>query len=74
MRVPMSALEKAKSQSSFLGNLFCRFSDYLLAEVMQSATCNSFHTIQQRAATVVRQVAELNHVAAEGLERLHDAG
>lgn len=50
MRVPMGALEKAKSQSSFLGNLFCRFSDYLLSEVMQSATCNSFHTIQQRAA------------------------
>jgi len=50
MRVPMGALEKAKSQSKFLGNLFCRFSDYLLAEVMQSATCNSFHTIQQRAA------------------------
>ncbi len=50
MRVPMKVLEKAKSQSSFLSNLFCRFSDYLLAEVMQSATCNSFHSIQQRAA------------------------
>ena len=31
-------------------NIFCRFSDYLLAEVMQSAACNSFHSIQQRAA------------------------
>lgn len=50
MRVPMTALEDAKAKSSFLSNLFCRFSDYLLAEVMQSATCNSFHTIQQRAA------------------------
>jgi len=50
MRVAMKALEEAKSRSSFLGNLFCRFSDYLLAEVMQSATCNSFHSIQQRAA------------------------
>ncbi|HET6941632.1 MAG TPA: Crp/Fnr family transcriptional regulator, partial [Sphingomicrobium sp.] len=50
IRVTMKALEEAKSRSSFLGNLFCRFSDYLLAEVMQSATCNSFHSIQQRAA------------------------
>jgi CRP-like cAMP-binding protein len=50
MRVPMAALEQAKGRSNFLGNLFCRFSDYLLAEVMQSATCNSFHSIQQRAA------------------------
>lgn len=50
MRVPMKVLEHAKGQSSFLKNLFCRFSDYLLAEVMQSATCNSFHSIQQRAA------------------------
>jgi hypothetical protein len=50
MRVPMEALEEAKSRSGFVANLFCRFSDYLLAEVMQSAACNSFHSIQQRAA------------------------
>lgn len=50
MRVPMQALEEAKSKSGFVANLFCRFSDYLLAEVMQSAACNTFHSIQQRAA------------------------
>ena len=50
MRVPMRALEEAKGRSSFVANLFCRFSDYLLAEVMQSVACNSFHPIQQRAA------------------------
>ena len=50
LRVPMSALEEAKSRSTFVANIFCRFSDYLLAEVMQSAACNSFHSIQQRAA------------------------
>ena len=50
LRVPMTALEEAKRRSSFVANLFCRFSDYLLAEVMQSAACNSFHSIQQRAA------------------------
>jgi CRP-like cAMP-binding protein len=37
-------------RSGHIRNLFCRFSDYLLAQVMQSAACNSFHTIEQRAA------------------------
>jgi CRP-like cAMP-binding protein len=49
-RVPMSALEDAKQRSSFIANLFCRFSDYLLAQVMQSAACNAFHSIPERAA------------------------
>ena len=49
-RVPMKELEDAKSSSPFIANLFCRFSDYLLAQVMQSAACNAFHSIQERAA------------------------
>jgi CRP-like cAMP-binding protein len=49
-RVPMEALEEAKSRSPFISNLFCRFSDYLLAEVMQSVACNAFHSIPERAA------------------------
>ena len=46
----MKALEEAKRRSPFISNLFCRFSDYLLAQVMQSAACNAFHSIQSRAA------------------------
>jgi CRP-like cAMP-binding protein len=49
-RVPMDALEDAKSRSPFISNLFCRFSDFLLAEVMQSVVCNAFHSIPERAA------------------------
>jgi CRP-like cAMP-binding protein len=49
-RVPMHALEQAKTRSPFIANLFCRFSDYLLAEVMQSVVCNAFHSIPERAA------------------------
>jgi len=49
-KVPMKALEEAKRNSNFIGNLFCRFSDYLLAQVMQSAACNAFHSIPERAA------------------------
>lgn len=48
--VPMEKLESAKQQSDFIGNLFCRFSDYLLAQVMQSVACNTHHSILQRAA------------------------
>ena len=50
LRVPMKALEEAKSRSGFVANLFCRVSDYLLSQVMQSVACNAFHTIEQRAA------------------------
>ena len=50
LQVPMEALEDAKMRSAHLRNLFCRFSDYLLAQVMQSVACNSFHPIEQRAA------------------------
>ena len=49
-RVSMNALEDAKNRSPFIANLFCRFSDYLLSQVMQSAACNAFHSIPERAA------------------------
>lgn len=49
-RVPMEVLEDAKKRSSFINNIFCRFSDYLLAQVMQSVACNAYHSIPQRAA------------------------
>src|SRR4029078_1307305 len=49
-RVPMEALEDAKRRSTFIGNIFCRFSDYLLAQVMESVACNAFPFIPERAA------------------------
>jgi hypothetical protein len=49
-RVPMDALEDAKRRSPFIANLFCRFSDFLLAQAMQSVACNAFHSIPERAA------------------------
>ena len=50
LRVSMEALEEAKKRSPFIGNLFCRYSDYLLSQVMQSAACNAYHSISERAA------------------------
>jgi CRP-like cAMP-binding protein len=49
-RLPMRVIEEAKAGSGHLRNLFCRYSDYLLAQIMQSVACNSFHSIEQRAA------------------------
>jgi CRP-like cAMP-binding protein len=48
--VPMQVLEDAKAASAHLKNLFCRYSDALLAQVMQSVACNAFHPIEARAA------------------------
>ena len=48
--VPIHALELAKQASPHLQHLFCRYSDYLLSQVMQSVACNAFHSIEERAA------------------------
>ena len=50
LRVPMDIVDQAKSDSGHLRNLFCRYADYLLAQVMQTVACNSFHPIEARAA------------------------
>lgn len=49
-RVPMATIEEAKERSAHLRNLFCRYSDFLLAQIMQTVACNSFHPIEARAA------------------------
>ena len=48
--MPMHALELAKRSSPQIHNLFCRYSDFLLAQVMQSVACNAFHPLEARAA------------------------
>jgi CRP-like cAMP-binding protein len=49
-KVPMDVIEEVKGRSAHLRNLFCRYSDYLLAQIMQTVACNSFHPIEARAA------------------------
>ncbi|WP_265530677.1 Crp/Fnr family transcriptional regulator [Sphingomicrobium marinum] len=50
MRLPLQTIEDAKQSSRFLRELYCRYADYLLAQVMQSVACNAFHPIEARAA------------------------
>jgi len=57
-RVPMKVIEDAKIRSPFIANLFCRFADFLLAEVMQSAACNAYHSIPERAARWLLQAQD----------------
>lgn len=48
--MPMHALELAKRASDHVRNLFCRYSDFLLSQVMQSVACNAYHALEQRTA------------------------
>jgi len=50
LTIPLDVLEEVKQQSGFVRNLFCRYADFLLAQVMQSVACNAFHAIEARAA------------------------
>ena len=50
LRLPLHVIEEAKAASGHLRNLFCRYSDYLLAQVMQSVACNAYHPIEARTA------------------------
>jgi CRP-like cAMP-binding protein len=48
LRVELRALEAAKMRSSHIRDLFARYSDALLAQVMQSVACNAFHPLDAR--------------------------
>jgi CRP-like cAMP-binding protein len=58
LAVPLDVLERAKERSPHLKNLFCRYSDALLAQVMQSVACNAFHPIEARAARWLLQAQD----------------
>jgi CRP-like cAMP-binding protein len=48
LRVDLKALEAAKNRSPHIRELFSRYSDALLAQVMQSVACNAFHPLEAR--------------------------
>lgn len=50
LRVPMGAIDAVKRDDPVVRELFCRYADALLAQVMQSVACNAFHPIEARAA------------------------
>ena len=48
LRLETVRIEDAKAQSPHLHDLFARYSDVLLSQVLQSVVCNALHTIDQR--------------------------
>ena len=49
-RVPASVLQEIKDASPHMSNLFARYADCLVAQLLQSIACNATHTIEQRSA------------------------
>ncbi|MGU3539614.1 Crp/Fnr family transcriptional regulator [Methylobacterium sp. A54F] len=48
LRMEAGRLQEAQLRSGHLRNLFTRYSDCLLAQVLQSVACNALHPIEQR--------------------------
>ncbi|HEX5279020.1 MAG TPA: Crp/Fnr family transcriptional regulator [Micropepsaceae bacterium] len=48
--VATARLEDAKQRSPFLHDVFCRYADALLAQIMQSVACNALHTTGERCS------------------------
>jgi CRP-like cAMP-binding protein len=48
LRVETARLEEAKARSPHLHDLFSRYADALLAQVLQSVVCNALHSLDQR--------------------------
>ncbi len=50
LRLDVGQLNAAKRRSDGLANLFARYADCLVAQLVQAVACNALHTIEQRAA------------------------
>jgi len=50
VRIYVGQLEAAKMQSLTLRNVFARYADCMLAQMLQSTACNAVHSIEQRTA------------------------
>jgi CRP-like cAMP-binding protein len=50
LAIPTSHLEAAKTGSPRFGDLFSRYADALLAQMMQSVACNALHRTEERCA------------------------
>ncbi|MDZ4375030.1 MAG: Crp/Fnr family transcriptional regulator [Phenylobacterium sp.] len=68
-------LETAKNGSARFGDLFARYADALLAQIMQSVACNALHTVEARCcrwllATHDRAGDGMIHLTQESLAEM----
>jgi CRP-like cAMP-binding protein len=73
--IPTSHLEAAKAGSPRLRDLFVRYADALLAQMMQSVACNALHKVEERCcrwllATHDRSADEVIHLTQEALAEM----
>ncbi len=58
LKLALSELEKVKAESPALRRLFTGYSECFSAQLHQSAACAAAHTIEQRAATLLRYLID----------------
>lgn len=73
--ISTSHLEAAKLGSARFGDLFSRYADALLAQMMQSVACNALHTVEERCcrwllATHDRAGDKIIHLTQESLAEM----
>lgn len=70
LHMPVNRLEDAKRQSPSLRNLFARYADCLLAQILQSTACNAIHSIEQRTAKWI--VAAMDRTGDSNVPLTHE--
>ena len=70
LRMEAVKLQEFKRQSTPLRNLFTRYSDCLLAQVLQNVACNALHPIEQRCARWLLTVQD--RLGTEALPVTHE--
>ena len=58
VRLAISKLDAAKSNSTSLRNIFARYADCMLAQIFQSTACNAIHSIEHRTAKWILSAME----------------
>ncbi len=58
IRLDVVKLEAVKAKSPTLSKVFARYTECLLAQILQSTACNAIHSIEQRAAKWIISVME----------------
>ncbi|WP_249778354.1 Crp/Fnr family transcriptional regulator [Phenylobacterium glaciei] len=75
LAISTSHLEAAKLGSARFGDLFARYSDALLAQMMQGVACNALHTVEERCcrwllSTHDRAGDQIIHLTQESLAEM----
>lgn len=74
LALDIAALDRAKCQSQTIRDLFARYADCLMAQILQSVACNATHPIEQRTAKWLVSAMERTRSRALPITQDHLAG